>query len=158
MRKNGRSFRECIMRFSYQERRKRRLEGFREELERLRSMDKDERCFEYTELMSEYEHKKNVLAFFLVSVALAVLMDIWSRFFSFMELAIQYAVGSSNVGAAAISFWISVSVLAFITLLVFFFLFASAKELAVLRKRLMMVENVIKETAEDEQGKGKKIK
>ena len=28
MRRNGKSFRECIMRFSYRERRKRRLEEF----------------------------------------------------------------------------------------------------------------------------------
>lgn len=153
MRRNGKSFRECIMRFSYRERRKRRLEDFREELERFRLMDKDERYFEYTELVSEYERRKNVLVFFLVAVALAVLTDVWSRFFSFMELAIQYAAGSGNAEAAVVSFWISVSVLTFITLLVCFFLFASVKETEALRKRLMMVEGVIKETAEDKYGK-----
>lgn len=153
MRRNGKSFRECIMRFSYRERRKRRLEDFREEMEKFRLMDKDERYFEYTELVSEYERRKNVLVFFLVAVALAVLTDVWSRFFSFMELAIQYAAGSSNVEAAVVSFWVSVSVLAFITLLVCFFLFASVRETEALRKRLMMVESVIKETAEDKYGK-----
>ena len=116
-------------------------------------MDKDERYFEYTELVSEYERRKNVLVFFLVAVALAVLADVWSRFFSFMELAIQCAAGSGNAEAAVVSFWISVSVLTFITLLVCFFLFASVKETEALRKRLMMVEGVIKEAAEDKYGK-----
>ncbi len=116
-------------------------------------MDKDERYFEYTELVSEYERRKNVLVFFLVAVALAVLTDVWSRFFSFMELAIQYAAGSGNAEAAVVSFWISVSVLTFITLLVCFFLFVSVKETEALRKRLMMVEGVIKEAAEDKYGK-----
>ena len=96
MSKYREEFKAYVMRYSYQARRKRKLDSFNKEIKRLRAMDKDELDFEYIEFKTELDHKKNVLSLFLISIALSVLMNVWSKFFSFMHTAFQYAATSSD--------------------------------------------------------------
>lgn len=146
--RESRRFRDYVMQFSYQENRKRRMKCLKEELAFLNNMDKDELYFEYMERKEAYEHQKNVLTFFLISIALAILSNVWSKFFSFMVLAIQYAARSNDMAVVWVSFWISVSVLAFITLIMFFFLFSLLRDMRKAKRRFMVIEDVIRKVGE----------
>lgn len=141
------NLRDYLIGFTYQEKRKRELENFRQELCRLRGMEKDELKYEYIKVKTEYEHKKSVLNLFVITIALAVLMNVWSKFFSFMELALQYAnvEGNNSAEVAKVSFFISVPVLIVITLLILFFLFELTRDLKKMKKELMIIEDVINE-------------
>lgn len=143
----GKKIRDCIMRLSYQERRKRELERFEKELKEYRNMTDDELKYEYIKLKTEHEHKKGILTLFVVSIALAILTNVWKEFFSFMEQAFQYAAKIENGGAdvVSVSFWISVIVSAFITVVILVALFTVAGDMKEIRRKFMMIEDVIKE-------------
>lgn len=143
----GKKIRDCIMWFSYQERRKRELDRFEKELKEYRNMADDELDFEYIKLKTEHEHKKGILTLFVISIALAILTNVWNNFFSFMEEAFQYAAKIENGGAdvVSVSFWISVIVSTFITVIILTALFTVAGDMKGIRKKFMMIEDVIKE-------------
>lgn len=144
MRSKGKKFRDCVMRFSYREKRKRELENFRREVRRLRSMDKDELNFEYIELKAEYEHRKSVLTLFVISILLSILMNAWSKFFSFMRSALQYAAGESSTEVMMVSFWIAACIVILVTIIILFLLFTSSKDIRNMRKKLIIIEDVMK--------------
>lgn len=143
----GKKIRDCIMQLSYQERRKRELGKFEKELKEYRDMTDDELKYEYIKLKTEHEHKKGILTLFVVSIALAILTNVWKEFFSFMEQAFQYAAKIENGGAdvVSVSFWISVIVSAFITVVILVALFTVAGDMKEIRRKFMMIEDVIKE-------------
>ncbi|MCI8507302.1 MAG: hypothetical protein HFJ06_01875 [Lachnospiraceae bacterium] len=147
MSKYREEFKAYVMRYSYQARRKRKLDSFNKEIKRLRAMDKDELDFEYIEFKTELDHKKNVLSLFLISIALSVLMNVWSKFFSFMHTAFQYAATSSDSSEEImkISFILSALMSIVITLVILFLLFDLSKEMMIAQKELMIIENVRKE-------------
>lgn len=140
-------FKEHMMRFSYEEKRRVKLERFNQEVKKYREMDENELDFEYIELKTELDHKKNVLTLFVISIALAVIMNIWSKFFSFMQMALQYAATSedSKTEIIKISFIISVAITILLTLAILFFLFDLSKDMMILQKKLMIIENIKKE-------------
>lgn len=145
MRNKGKKFRDYVMRFSYREKRKRELENFRKEVQRLRCMDKDELNFEYIELKAEYEHRKSVLTLFVISILLSILMNAWGKFFSFMKSALQYTAGDSSTEVMMVSFWIAVCIIIFITIIILFVLFTLSNDMKKLRRRLMIIQSVIEE-------------
>lgn len=145
MRSKGKKFRDYVMRFSYREKRKRELENFRREVRWFRSMDKDELNFEYIELKAEYEHRKSVLTLFVISILLSILMNAWSKFFSFMRSALQYAAGDSSTEVMAVSFWIAACIVIFITIILVFVLFTLSNDMKKLRRRLMIIQSVVEE-------------
>ena len=118
----GGKIKSCIMSLSYQERRKKKLETYRQELVRLQGMEEDELHFEYISLKS----------------------DVWGYFFSFMEKLIQYAVSGQDNGAgtAKIVFVVFAAIVASLTVIVFWILIAYAKRMCELNRSLMMVEEV----------------
>lgn len=147
MKDRGKKIRNYIMKFSYQERRQRELEAFAKELKKYRDMTDDELKYEYIGLKTEYEHKKGILTLFVVSIALAVLTNVWNKFFGFMEQVIQYAAKIENGGAdvASVSFGICVIVSIFITVVILVALFTVASDMKGIRKKFMMIEDVVKE-------------
>jgi len=147
--KDRRKLKDYVMKFSYYERRKRKLESFNQEVKKLRQMDKDELNFEYIELKTELDHKKSVLTLFIISIAIAVLMNIWSKFFSFMQMALQYVAPSedSKMEIMKISFVISVLIAIVLTLVILFLLLDLSKDMMILQKKLMMIENIKKENS-----------
>lgn len=88
---------------------------------RLQKMENDELHFEYISLKSEYEHKKNIMAIFLLSIVIAALADAWKYFFSFIERIMQYAISGAGDEAetAKIVFIFSVLIVALIMAVVF---------------------------------------
>lgn len=144
MLKDRGKFKDYVMRFSYQARRERKLECFNQEVKKLREMDEDELNFEYIEIKTEFEHKKNVLSLFIISIALAVLMNAWSKFFSFMQTVMQYVATSSDNSEEIIkvSFVISVFVSIIVSLVILLLLFDLSKDMMIIQRKLMIVETI----------------
>ena len=136
-----------IMKFSYKEKRMKRLNIFKQEIIKYRTMDMDELKFEYVEVKTEYEHKKNVLTLFVISVSLAVLMNIWGKFFGFMEAVWKYsaALADNTTNATMMCFFIAVIIAVSITIIVLIFLLELSKELKKMRRDLTIIENIIEE-------------
>lgn len=143
--KDRKKFKDYVMRFSYQA--KRKLESFIQEVKKLRQMDENELKFEYIEMKTELDYKKNVLSLFIISIALAVLMNAWSKFFSFMQLVLQYAAtsGDDSTEITKISFVISVLISIVITLLILFLLFDLSKDMMIIQRKLMIIEDIRQE-------------
>lgn len=140
----GGKIKSYIMSLSYQERRKKKLEHYRQELVRLQGMEEDELHFEYISLKSEYEHRKSIVAISLFFILLSVFRDVWGYFFSFMEKLIQYAVSGQDNGAgtAKIVFVVFAVIVASITVIVFGILIVHIKRMRELNRSLMVVEEV----------------
>ena len=130
-----------IMSISFQERRKKKLRQYRKEFMRLQEMEDDELYFEYISLKSEYEHRKNVMTIFLLSIVIAALADAWKYFFSFIERIMQYAISAqgSETETAKVVLIVSVLIVAFITVVVFWILIAHMKRIHELNKNLMII-------------------
>ena len=86
-----------IMKFSYREIRRRKMQAFKWRLETLRSMEKEALEFEYVEQKVRYEHKKNICEMLLMIILLGIIMGVWKEFFSFMRTAYQYVVTLSLI-------------------------------------------------------------
>ena len=144
MAENKERFKRYIMSLSYKERRARELFKYKERIQELESMDSDELDFEYVSLKSAYEHKKSVLVLLIISIALALLMNVWKYFFSFIQESIQY--GSTIVGngieVVEVSFTIAFILTLFTTFVIAFLLIAYMNELRQIQRELMIVEIV----------------
>ena len=142
--KDREKFKDYVMRVSYQARRKEKLECFNREVKKYREMDEDELDFEYMESKTEFDHKKSSLTLFIIVIALAVMMNVWNKFFSFMQMVLQYAAISehSSTEIIKISFIISVAITMIFTLAILFLLFDLSKNIMILQKKLMMIENI----------------
>lgn len=136
-----------IMKFSYQERRRKGLDSFIQELRKLRQMNKDELKYEYIVLKTECERKQSILTFFIITVSLAIVMNVWNKFFLFMQTALKYASSSGldSVEIAKISFGISFTVAVFITVGIFILLLSIIRDISKMKKRLLLIEDVIQE-------------
>jgi hypothetical protein len=134
-----------IMSISFQERRKKELTNYKQKISYLKNMDIDELDLEYINKKSEYEHKKNILSIFMLSIMLSVWMDIWKYFFTFIEKIVQFAVSSQNREMAQMVFIISTIVIIFVTIIIFMILFAHMKRMHQLHKDLMIIEEIRKQ-------------
>ena len=110
----------------------------------LTQMQSDELDFEYIILKSEYEHKKNILTWLMMVIALAVLMNVWNNFWDFMKEVFQYAASMecNGVEIAKISFIISVIITVSIFYVVLLILINYMKYLKMIRQKLMIIEEV----------------
>lgn len=137
-------FKQFVMSFSFKERRKRELAVYRQRVFKLKSMEPDELDYEYITLKSEYEHKKSVLTIVIISIALAVLMNVWKYFFIFIEKTLQYAAlfKGNEIEIAKVSSAVSVIAAVFITLMILMILIVYMKEIRRTQKELMIVEEV----------------
>lgn len=137
----------CIMSISYQERRKKKLQKYRRELILLKEMDEDELDFEYINSKSEYEHKKNVISIFMLSLVIAVLIDAWKYFFQFVEKILQYAVlGQGNEAEETVKavFMFAVVIVVAITIAAVGILIEHTRRMYELNKYLMCIEKIRK--------------
>lgn len=140
---NGR-FKNYVMSFSYKERRAKNLADYKNRVRELENMERDELDFEYINLKAECEHKKSVLTIFIITIALAMLMNIWEKFFSFIEKALTYAasVQENGIEVAKISFVISAMLVMSLTVIILYVLLTYMKEIKQMQKELMMIEEV----------------
>lgn len=144
MKDYGGRFKRYVMSFSFKERRARELTKYRKRVFELEKMDSDAIDFEYITLKVEYEHRKSKLILFIISIALAVLMNIWKYFFLFIEKVLQYAslFKGSEMEITKVGFLISMIVAACTTFFIVIILIMYMKELRRMQKELMIVETV----------------
>lgn len=144
MANNNGGFKGYVMSFSYRERRAKKLADYKRRVSELKGMERDEIDFEYVNLKSACEHKKSVLTIFIISIALAMLMNVWEKFFLFVEKTLTYAASfqDSEIEVAKISFIISVIVAVFLTVIILYVLFNYMKEIKQIQKELLIIEEV----------------
>lgn len=144
MANNNGWFKSCVMSFSYRERRAKKLVEYKNRVCELKNMERDELDFEYINLKAECEHKKSVLTIFIISIVLAMLMNIWEKFFLFIEKALTYAasVQGNGIEIAKISFVISIILAISLTVIILYILFTYMKEIKQIQKELMIIEEV----------------
>ena len=130
MKNRKENFKRYIISLSFKEKRKRELSKYRKRISEIKKMDADELDFEYISLKSKYEHKRNILTLFIISIVLAVLMNVWNSFFEFIEKVLRYtevmAVNGEDV--AKVGFIIAIISVVFITALVLFVLSCYIKD------------------------------
>ena len=143
MQKTKGNFRDYVMRLSYQERRKRKLESFNQEVQKLRKMKEDELNFEYITLKTEID-RKNVLSLPIAVIAFVLLMNVWNKFFSFMQMLLQYAANAGADSEEILKIGFAVSVLAAIvlTLAILFFICDLSKDIMKMQRKRMLIEYV----------------
>lgn len=137
----------CIISVSFQARRKRALERYRQRATELENMERDEIDLEYINKKSGYEHKKRVLSVFMIAIAVSVLMEAWNSFYKFMVIIVQYAteLQDDGVQAAQTAFAISTILVVFITAIVFILLVIHTREMQQIYRDLMIIEIVRKQ-------------
>lgn len=135
-----------IMLISFQERRKRELEHYRQEKSLLQYMEKDEIDLEYINLKSEYEHKKNVLFVFMTSIVISMLMSAWDIFGGFVGKILEYVKlnQGSDVDIADVTFIICTTLLIFITAVLLLVLILYVRRIGQLYKKILMIEEIKK--------------
>ena len=129
--------------YSFQERKAREITHYKQRVKELKSMEIDEIDLEYINLTSEYEYKKISMTIFIIFTAI-VWLNVWKYFYLFMDKAIQYAVSSEGNGGkiAKVSFALSLSVILFMTLLIFEILINKINEMRKVHKNVMIVEGI----------------
>lgn len=135
-----------IMKFSHTEKRKRKLDAFKDEKQKLEQLSDEELEFEYIELAAECERKSGIFTLFVISIVLAVLMNVWSKFWDFMQKTFAYVSisGVDSVAVVKVSFIISVSVAIFITAIVFFILFSFVNDINKIKRKLLIIDEIMK--------------
>ena len=132
----------CVMAISFQERKKRELISYKQKIESLKKMDTGEIDLEYINLKSEYEHKKNILSFFLVCVLISIVIDVWRYFYVFLEKGIHniYLYSGNDVEVTRKIFITFIIMMIFIIAIVFLILIMHIKSMYRTYKDLIMVE------------------
>ncbi len=135
-----------IMSVSFQERRKKELKKYRKEVNRLNEMDDDEIDLEYITLKAQYEHKKNILSIFMLTILISFLMNAWERFYHLIEITMQLVTSDKckDIQTTKVVFILTVILIAFLTILVPFVLISHAKSMYQIYKKLLTVEEMRK--------------
>lgn len=139
--------RKFFEKFTIEYKRQKALSKFKEKIQKLRDMSNDELKYEQITTQTQYERKKGLLTLFLITIILAVIMNVWDKFFSFMKMAFEYTgtLATGNFDIIKISFWISFIIAAIITVVVFAYVLVIMKDISDLKKKLSMVETVMNE-------------
>ena len=134
-----------ITSISFQERKKKALEKYRKEVNRLEDIADDEVDFEYINLKSKYEHKKNILFIFILTIIICILMNVWKYFFNIIEKIIQLTVNQGiEIAIAKVLFIGTITIIVFITVLTFFIIQSYVKQMQRIYMELLIVEEIKK--------------
>ena len=135
-----------IMHFSYQERKKREMESYKKELHRLKDLDKDELDLEYIDVLVEYEHRKNILTVFILTVVIAMLLGVWKILYTFVQSLIEYVGTQAGASETAEVFFFILMVSAlFITVVILIILFSHVKRMKDLYRQRLIIETLRKD-------------
>lgn len=144
-------FKELVMSFTYQKKREKQLEVFRDKAAHYKTMDEDELEFEYINCRVQYEHLKNVLALIVITIAVSFITDIWGKMFSFLNAAVKYSNNTENVrDTFMVCCIISAIVMAALTVVVITVLSMMFNELRTLKKELEIIKYVRQAEEENE--------
>ena len=135
---------EFIMSFTYKRKKEKVFEEYKKIRNNYKNMDLLRLDFEYAELKSEYEHKKNVIGIFTIAVSLAFIAGVWSKFFEFMKMIFSYSTanGQINGGVIKVSFIISVTIAIVTTLIILYIIYRNGKEIRKLREKIIIIEQL----------------
>lgn len=140
----SRKIKRCVMSITYQERKKRELIRYRRDVDCLKGMEEDQLDLYYINLKSQYEHKKNVLSIFLLTIIISFLMDVWKYFYNFIEEIMQLIVvrQGDDFEIAKVVFITTVIVIVFVTILILGILLLHTREMHQIYKKLIIVEEI----------------
>ena len=144
MAKISEAVKRCMMTISFQERRNRDLMRYLHKKKRLGKMKTDELDLEYIHLKSAYEHKKNVLSTYKVSIIVMILMGTWKCFNAFVEKILQYSFKnpSNTADAAKVIAVISAIAVVSITVIIFTVLIVHTRNMYQIYRDLVIVEEI----------------
>lgn len=136
-----------LKRFTFEYKHQKALDIFKKKMQELRNMSNDELKYEHITIQKKYEKKKGLLTLFLIAIALAVIMNVWDKFFSFIKMVFEYTgtLSTGTFDVIKISFGISFAIAVFITGVVFLYVLTMMKDINDLKERLLMVETVMNE-------------
>ena len=121
------------------------MEKYRKEVNRLEDIADDEVDFEYINLKSKYEHKKNILFIFILTIIMCILMNVWKYFFNIIEKIIQLTVNQGiEIAIAKVLFIGTITIIVFITVLTFFIIQSYVKQMQRIYMELLIVEEIKK--------------
>ena len=131
--------------FSYKERRNREYENFKKEMENLENLPSSSLKAEYVLTKSKYDFKKLKLTLIYISVALAIVVGILSKlFYVFEKIAHFISLNSENIEAGKAFIILSLVISILIIASVVIFLIYYIKDMQLLYKHLLTIEEVIK--------------
>lgn len=141
MRKN---FEKVIMSLSFQERKKKELDRYIKEMKRLENSSSAALHLEYIDTKATYEHKKNILGIFSISLIISILMGVWRGLFSVIGKAIYHMVKYqlSEIELIELTLFFLIIGTLVITGLLCLFLFQYLKKIRNLYKKILMLEEV----------------
>lgn len=142
MRQSWTKFKNWVMSFTYQERRNKQLEIFRTKIEHYSSMDKDELNFEYFNCKAEYEHKKNILTLVIITIAVSLIMNIWEKLFSFLNMAIKYNYMNDSQDTFVVCLMIALVIGLTLVVVIVIILSAIFNDIKQLKKEIELIEYV----------------
>lgn len=144
MLKLGEAIKRLVMSVSIQERRKKNLCHYRQEISRFQNMEKDELNLEYINMKTEYEHRKNIISIFLLSIVLSVLMDIWNFFYGFIENVVRYnAINQvSEAEIVQVVFVVFLILIVFISSIILGILNSYMKRMRYIYRSILIIEEL----------------
>ncbi len=133
-----------IMSISLQERKKRELARYKKEIKYLEKMENDEIDLEYFDLKSQYEHKRNILSIFMLTIIVSILMSVWKYFYNFVEMFMKFVTldHGNDIETAKLMFIISVIITVFITALIMRILISYVEKMHQIYKKLLVVGEI----------------
>lgn len=137
-------FKDFIMQFSFQERKKRNLEKYEKKINRLKNLSINEFNYLYVELQRKYHFKKNTASFFLVALLISIITGIWNKFLSFGQKALvtYFSQASNEKDIAMFTFIFLFLVVLIMSLSVGIIIFLYLKSLSDIKKELIIMEQV----------------
>jgi len=142
----GENLKRWIMSYSFPERKKRELLRYKEKVANFERMEIEELDLEYINLKTRYERRKAFLSIFMLSIVFSVLMDTWTRFYSFVENIMGYAFSYSgdHFVLAEIVVDIFSFMIIFVTVMVLVVLISCVIKVYQIYNELLIVEDVRK--------------
>lgn len=110
---------------TYDERKKRKMRTYTEKVERYRNMSTDELGMNYVEIITMYEHRRNIFVTALGTLLLSIIMDIWQYFFklvsSLTTLMYESTADAEIVARASLMTTYTISAVVILVILLIFF-------------------------------------
>lgn len=145
---------EYITRFTYAEKRKRKLAAYMQEIERMKQMGEQELAYEYMETKTELEYKRAILPIQMLIIAFIMVGSIClASFFAGQIMQLQYVadkpiaqyvagMGGNISELIKISLVLDVYALVFVEVIALYRKIEVTREIKKLRKKFLIIEEV----------------
>ncbi|HCJ77217.1 MAG TPA: hypothetical protein DHV88_12785 [Roseburia sp.] len=136
-----------LKKFTFEYKHQKALTDFKVKMQRLYNLGDDELKYVYITIQTKYEKKKDMLTLSLFVIALATIMNVWNKFFTFIKMVFEYTetLSGNYYDVVKISIEISFIIAASITVVVLAYVLKTMKDIRELKKKITMIESVIEE-------------